>query len=202
MTDADCELEPPLGKGKGYFCALQPCCTNVAPVLNALPQAMLGNVSINAGTANQPRRICRRMLRAVHPSVCTSQQANLSLESPVGLTFGMTSPSLLATAVNQSAVAGQVQSLQKSYSELLEAAVNFTRTVSPEALGDIQQQLAEQALQAFPASAGVPSMDNLQRQLNAAVLNFTFANAAFSATMPSGIYPGQKTLTTGSLRVG
>jgi hypothetical protein len=83
-----------------------------------------------------------------------------------------------------------------------QAAVNFTRTVSPEALGDIQQQLAEQALQALPASAGVPSMDNLQRQLNAAVLNFTFANAAFSATMPSSIYPGQKALTTGSLRVG
>ncbi len=83
-----------------------------------------------------------------------------------------------------------------------QAAVNFTRTVSPETLGDIQRRLGEEALRVSPAPAGMPSMGNLQRQLNAAVLNFTYGNAAFSTILPSDVNPGQKTLATGSLALG
>jgi hypothetical protein len=119
-TDADCEMAPPLGKGKGYFCALQPCCTDVAPVFSMLPEAMLGNMSIAAGTANRARRICRKDAAAMHANVCTSQQATLNLDSPAGLSIGLTPPSLLSMALNQTSLVGQLEDLQKNYSELVE----------------------------------------------------------------------------------
>jgi hypothetical protein len=122
-TDAECQLEPPLGKGAGYFCALQPCCTNVAPVLNTLPQALLGNVSLSAidpAAAAGPRRICRKDAAAHHAAVCSDRLAPVSLSGPSGLVMNITSPQALASTFNLSALASQagLDRLQTTYTEL------------------------------------------------------------------------------------
>lgn len=119
-TDAECELEPPLGKGPGYFCALQPCCSSLAPVLDAVPEALLGNVSIAAAPANRARRICRKDAAATHTTVCVANQATLNLDSPTGLTVNMASPEQLAKSLDMSSLADQLANLQHTYTKLVE----------------------------------------------------------------------------------
>lgn len=130
-TDAECEMDPPLGKGPGYFCALQPCCSSLAPVLNAVPQAMLGNVSVLAATpTGRARRICRKDAAATHSTVCTATQADLNLDSPTGLTINMASPEKLAQSLDMSTLADQLNNLQTTYTKLVQVR-SFVRRTAP-----------------------------------------------------------------------
>jgi hypothetical protein len=77
-----------------------------------------------------------------------------------------------------------------------QAAINFTKTISPDSFTQMQRHIMDQSAPFAPAPA------TMFRQLGAAVLNFTYATGNFTAILPSASSPGQKTLTTGSLRLG
>lgn len=81
--------------------------------------------------------------------------------------------------------------------------MGFARTVNATTLAEIQSALTNDALQALPpAPMGLPNVAALRRQVDAAVLNFTYANADFSAIVPDIMNAGTAALTRGSARLG
>jgi hypothetical protein len=92
-------------------------------VLNTLPQALLGNVTLSAidpAVAAGPRRICRKDAAAQQAAVCSDRLAPVSLSGPSGLVMNITSPQALASTFNLSALASQagLDRLQTTYTDL------------------------------------------------------------------------------------
>lgn len=81
--------------------------------------------------------------------------------------------------------------------------MDFTRTVNATTLAEIQSALTDEAIRTLPpAPAAFSNLAAIRRQVNAAVLNFTYANAEFSAVVPDMMNLGKATRTTGSVRLG
>jgi hypothetical protein len=74
--------------------------------------------------------------------------------------------------------------------------------MNPAAFTDIRNSLANAALNAYSNTSSLASVGNLGRQLDAAVLNFTWANANISVLAPSADSPTDKTLTQANLALG